>query len=126
MREADRMQAEAEALLLGGGVAAERTHAQRGRKKPEWDAHTVSVCTGVRASAVRRNRFRTSGLALIQPLGLVGVGFDLLEAVEDSAVEQLLPLRDGLEEQTVTGNLRDHEMVLGDADLVEVAFVNAI
>src|SRR5262249_17739256 len=76
----------------------------------------------------RPHRARLQLLARRQPLLRVIVRLlrRRLGAVDHAAVDQLLLLRDRFEEEAVARDLRDHEVVLGDADLVERAEPHAI
>src|SRR2546425_1103491 len=78
---------------------------------------------------LRWNHARPAGLALGQPLLLVAarfVGLDGRRAIHDAAVQQLLLVRDRLEEEPIAGDLRHHEVMLGHRDLVEVALVHVV
>src|SRR5436190_20072092 len=77
-------------------------------------------------SAAVGKRARTRVLALIQPFGRVGVRLGLLQPIEDPAVEQLLVVGDRLEEQSVAGDLEDHEMMLRHGHVVEGALGHAV
>src|SRR5207237_4817063 len=87
----------------------------------------LPFCLAVLCSSLMRRSHacRTARLALREPFlrRVVGLRPRILRPVEDAAVDHFLRVRDRFEEQSVAGDLRDHEVMIGHAYFVELARV---
>src|SRR5947208_2959766 len=92
----------------------------------------VTALTAIRAPAVRRRhwtgRWREGCLAAGEPLLRIGISLRLGVGgpPEHAAIEQPAVGCHGLEEEAIAGDLRDHEMVLGNSCFIEAASAEVV